>query len=65
MGCVGYAVVYAVDVRRCEEALEAGSLSLAADDWRDAVSIAYLGISRRFGVTKALEDADDVETALV
>ncbi len=64
MGRVGFAVVYAQakqllkewtpeDVRK---ALEPECLSLAADGWRDAISSAYVSISRRVGAPSREEE---------
>jgi hypothetical protein len=68
MGRVGYAVIYAQAKQLFREwtlddvkkALEPESLSLAADGWRDAVSSAYRSMSRRFGMTRTTDEADNV-----
>jgi hypothetical protein len=67
MGRIGYAVIYAQAKQLIREwtsddvkkALEPESLSLAADGWRDAASNAYRSMSRRFGMVKPTDDADE------
>ena len=57
MGRVGYAVIYAQ--AKLKKALEPESLSLAADGWRDAVSNVYRSMSRRFGMSRPSDEADE------
>ncbi len=68
MGRVGHAVIYAQAKHLFREwtsdgvkkALEPESLNLTPDGWQDAVSSAYRTMSRRFGMTKTTDEADDV-----